>query len=269
MTWGATGLVVRFGETRALDGVDVALEPGRVHAVIGGDGSGKSTLLAVLAGVRRADEGVVRRPATGRIGFVSARGGVFPDLTVAENLEFVADAYRLSDWRPRAEHLLGRAGIAPLAGRLAGRLSGGEHRKLAGSMALLPEPELLVLDELTTGVDPYSRMELGRLITDAAAAGAAVVAATAYLDEAERAEHVVLLHEGRCLASGSPQSIIDGVPGSVEETAEPDDPDRAWRRGTRWRQWRPAARSPAGARMTLEDAAIVRELLAEQALAQR
>jgi ABC-2 type transport system ATP-binding protein len=132
-------------------------------------------------------------------------------------------------------------------------------------MALLPQPELLVLDELTTGVDPFSRMELGRLVTDAAAAGTAVVAATAYLDEAERAEHVLLLHRGRRLASGSPQSIIDSVPGSVEETSEPDSA-YAWRRGDRWRRWRPAAERPAGARITLEDAVIVQELLAEGAV---
>jgi ABC-2 type transport system ATP-binding protein len=263
MSWGTTALVVRFGPVTALDHVDLDIEAGRVHAVIGGDGSGKSTLLRVLAGVKAADGGEVRRPPAGRIGFVSPGGGVFPDLTVAENLEFVAQAYRLSDWRDRADHLLRRARIAALTDRLAGHLSGGEHRKLAGTMALLPGPELLVLDELTTGVDPFSRMELGRLVTDAAAAGTAVVAATAYLDEAERAEHVLLLHGGRGLASGSPQSIIDGLPGSVEETAEPDS-EYAWRRGAHWRRWRPTATRPAGARVTLEDAVIVQELLAEQ-----
>jgi ABC-2 type transport system ATP-binding protein len=262
MTWGTSALVVRFGRVAALDHVDLTIEAGRVHAVIGGDGSGKSTLLRVLAGVLAADGGEVSRPPTGRVGFVSPGGGVFRDLTVAENLEFVAQAYRLSAWRDRADHLLRRAGIAALTNRLAGHLSGGEHRKLAGTMALLPEPELLVLDELTTGVDPFSRMELGRLVTDAAAAGTAVVAATAYLDEAERSEHVLLLHRGRRLASGSPQSIINSVPGSVEETTEPDSP-YAWRRGAQWRQWRPAAARPAGARLTLEDAVIVRELLAE------
>jgi ABC-2 type transport system ATP-binding protein len=265
MTWGTSALVVRFGPVAALDHVDLTIEAGRVHAVIGGDGSGKSTLLRVLAGVLATDGGEVTRPPTGRIGFVSPGGGVFRDLTVAENLEFVAQAYRLSDWRDRADHLLRRARIAALTNRLAGQLSGGEHRKLAGTMALLPGPELLVLDELTTGVDPFSRMELGRLVTDAAAAGTAVVAATAYLDEAERAEHVLLLHRGRRLASGSPQSIIDSVPGSIEDTAEPDSA-YAWRRGAQWRQWRPAAERPAGARITLEDAVIVQELLAEGAV---
>jgi ABC-2 type transport system ATP-binding protein len=263
MTWGATGLVVAFGSTRALDGVDLTIEPGRIHAIIGGDGSGKSTLLRALAGVTRADEGIVRRPPAGHIGFVSASGGLFRDLTVDENLEFVAQAFRLSSWRDRSEDLLRRAGLAAFRDRLAGHLSGGQQRKLAGNMALLPEPELLILDELTTGVDPYSRMEIWRLIATAAADGAAVVAATAYLDEAERADRVVLLHHGRVLASGSPQSITDSIPGAVEDTAEPNDPDRAWRRGAHWRQWRPDTPRHPRNRIRLEDAAIVRELLAE------
>jgi ABC-2 type transport system ATP-binding protein len=237
----------------------------RSNAVIGGDGSGKSTLLKVLAGVRKPDEGMVERPPSGGVGFVSAGGGVFPDLTIDENVEFAAQAYGLASWRDRAGVLLQRAGLAAFGDRLAGRLSGGQHRKLAGIMALLPEPSLLILDELTTGLDPYSRLEISRLITDAAAAGTAVVTATAYLDEAERAEHVMLLHRGRCLAAGSPQSIIDAIPGSVEDVVVPDDPDRAWRQGRQWRQWRPSgARRDGVTRLRLEDAAIIRELSADE-----
>jgi ABC-2 type transport system ATP-binding protein len=264
VTWDASGIVVSFGPVRALDGVDLTVAPGRVHAVIGGDGSGKSTLMRVLAGVQRVDEGQVRRPSSGVVGFVSAGGGVFPDLTVDENVEFVAQAYRLPvSWRNRAAALLERAGLTPFGDRLAGKLSGGQHRKLAGTMALLPEPALLVLDELTTGLDPLSRLEISRLVTDAAAAGTAVVTATAYLDEAERAEHVVLLHQGRGLAAGSPQAVVAAIPGSVEDVTEPDDPARAWRHGGRWRQWRPDG-AGAGRGLRLEDAAIIRELAAEE-----
>jgi ABC-2 type transport system ATP-binding protein len=265
MSWGATGLVVRFGATVALDGVDLAIHPGRVHAVIGGDGSGKSTLLRVLAGVLPGDRGEVRRPPVGRVGFVSTAGSLYRDLTVDENVEFVAQAYRLRHWRGRADDLLHRAGIDAFRDRPAGLLSGGQQRKLGGTLALLPEPDLLVLDEVTTGVDPYSRMEIGRLVAGAAAAGAAVVAATAYLDEAERAEDVVLLHRGRVLASGPPPRIAAGIPGSVDDTDEPDEPARAWRSGPGWRQWRPNAPSGRGGRARLEDAAIVHELLAEGA----
>lgn len=264
MSWGATGLVVRFGSTSALAGVDVTIEPGRIHAVIGGDGSGKTTLLRALAGAIPVDGGSVRRPAPGHIGYVSIGGGLFPDLTVDENLEFVAQVYGLSAWRDRADDLLHRAGLAAFRRRLAGVLSGGQRRKLAGILGLLPEPELLVLDEVTTGVDPFSRMEIWRLVMDAAAAGSAVVTATAYLDEAERTGHVVLLHQGRVLASGSPRSIIDAVPGTVEDVATAADPDIAWRWGARWRQWRPEGPPQAGGRLRLEDAAIINELLAER-----
>ena len=126
-------------------------------------------------------------------------------------------------------------------------------------MALLPEPELLVLDEVTTGVDPVSRMELWRLVAGAAADGAAVVAATTYLDEAERMETVLLLHEGRPLAAGSPASIIEGIPGVVRVVDRPTDPRTAWRSGRRWRQWTPTGTTSIP--LTLEDAAIVLELM--------
>jgi len=264
MTWIARGLTVRFGSKVALDGIDLSIEPGAVHAVVGGDGAGKTTLLRVLAGIDLGAEGVLRLPAPGRTGYVPPSGGVFGDLTVMENLEFIADVYRLASWRSRGEELMARAGLASFTDRLAGKLSGGQRRKLAGSMALLPEPDLLVLDEVTTGVDPVSRMDLWRLITSAAASGAGVVIATGYLDEAERAGSVLLLHDGRALAYGTPQSILDAVPGSVESCESPQDRTRAWRHGRTWRQWDPAGTPDPDAAMTLEDAAIVAELAAAE-----
>ncbi|MGB5760126.1 MAG: ABC transporter ATP-binding protein [Acidimicrobiales bacterium] len=261
MTWGTSGLTVRFGDRVVLEDVTISIEPGVVHAVIGGDGAGKSTLLRVLAGLGLEHNGDVVLPAQDRIGYMPSAGGVFGDLTVAENMDFVAAAYRLRDWKTRGDELLERAGLLRFGDRLVGDLSGGQRRKLAGSMALLPKPELLVLDEVTTGVDPVSRMELWRIIVGAAATGTAVVAATTYLDEAERAEHVDLLHAGRLLASGSPTSVIDSIPGIVTDEPSPIDRSTAWRHGRRWHQWhQTGATSPY--RPTLEDAAIVHELLA-------
>lgn len=262
MTWSVADVTVRFGDRTALSGVDLSVERGQVHAVIGGDGAGKSTLLRVLAGLDLGQTGRMDLPAEGRIGYVPSHGGVFGDLTVEENLEFVADAYRLAHWRSRGQVLLERAGLGSFADRLGRQLSGGQRRKLAGSLALLAQPDLLVLDEATTGVDPVSRMELWRLIAAAAAAGAGVVASTTYLDEAERAAAVTLLHDGRRLASGTPQAIVDGIPGAVFDCARPEDRTRAWRRGARWRQWDPEADRSTGIEPTLEDAAIVRELVA-------
>jgi ABC-2 type transport system ATP-binding protein len=260
MTWGATDLSVEFGSTTALDRVSIRLEPAAVHAVVGGDGAGKSTLLRVLAGIGVEHAGTISLPGTGKIGYVPPQGGVFGDLSVEENMQFIADAYRLQSPRARTDLLLERAGLSEFGRRLAGHLSGGQQRKLAGSMALLPEPELLVLDEVTTGVDPVSRMVLWRLIAGAASDGSAVVVATSYLDEAERAGTVLLLHEGRALATGPPADIVAGVRGSVTDRTAPDDPATAWRHGRRWRQWDPGGQVGPRDRITLEDAAIVFEL---------
>lgn len=258
MNWSVSEITARFGSTVALDRVCLDIERGRVHGVIGGDGAGKSTLLKVLVGLDVGQTGRMVLPPEERIGFVPSSGGIFSDLTVDENVEFVADAYGLRGWRTRADELLERAAIGGFGDQLAGRLSGGQRRKLAGCMALLPEPELLVLDEVTTGVDPVSRMELWRLVAGAAADGSAVVAATTYLDEAERMESVLLLHEGRALAAGSPASVIENAPGAVLDLDEPSDPRTAWRKGTRWRQWVPTGASSTS--LSLEDAAIVLEL---------
>lgn len=266
MSWSVADIGVHFDGTTALDAVSVVLEPGRIHAVIGGDGAGKSTLLRVLAGLDVGQTGSVRLPPPERIGFLPSAGGIFGDLTVDENIEFIADAYGLRGWRARADELLERAAIARFGDRIAGRMSGGQRRKLAGAMALLPRPDLLVLDEVTTGVDPVSRMELWRLVASAASDGAAVVAATTYLDEAERMESVLLLHEGRVLASGSPGDIIASIPGVVHALDQPTRPGSAWRAGRRWRQWSPTPTPGlAPVDLTLEDAAIVLELLADAA----
>ncbi len=262
MSWSVDDVTVAFGAHTALHAVGLTIEPGQIHAVIGGDGAGKSTLLRVLARLVVSQKGSHHLPPRHRVGFVPSAGGVFGDLSVDENIEFVADAYRLPAWRERAGMLLDSAGLTSFGHRLAGRLSGGERRKLAGSMALLPQPEMLVLDEVTTGLDPVSRMELWRLIASAAATGTAVVAATTYLDEAERAGSVLLLDQGPVLASGDPRSIVAGTPGSVTESDAPTDRSTAWRRGRRWRQWDPAGRAENGHDTTIEDAAIVYELAA-------
>ncbi len=270
--WGVDDLTVSYGDRSALDAVTVAVRPGAVSTIIGGDGAGKTTLLRVLAGLRLPGQrGRVRLPAQERIAYVPTGGGTFPDLTVDENLELIASSYHLLAWRPRAAELLDRIGLPGRERQLARQLSGGQRRKLAGAMALLVQPELLLLDEVTTGVDPVSRMELWRLVATSAAGGAAVVAATTYLDEAERAEHVVLLHDGRVLAAGTPAEVVASIPGHVVDIDRPVEPARAWRRGVRWREWLPAGTGtgpdtsgsiPAAVAPTLEDAAIVHELIA-------
>jgi ABC-type multidrug transport system ATPase subunit len=221
VTYGVDDLSVRFGPHRALHRVTLDVAPGEVAAVVGGDGAGKSTLLRALVGTVAPTEGVVRRPPVARIGFLASTSGTYPDLSVDENLEFSATAYGLAraDARARAADYLERTGLAEVRGRLAGDLSGGMRQKLGVIRALLHQPDLVVLDEPTTGVDPVSRADLWWLIARAAAGGAAVVFATTYLDEAERAAQVLVLDAGECLVAGTPREVIAATPRTVTERA--------------------------------------------------
>jgi len=178
-TWGCEGLSVRYGPTVGCEDVTFEVAAGTVAAVVGGDGAGKTSLLRALAGTVRPAAGTVRRPDERRLGYVSAGPGVWTDLTVDENLRFAGRAYGLdaAELDRRIGELLERTGLAGARDRLAGRLSGGMRQKLALAMAVAHEPDLLILDEPTTGVDPVSRAELWRLLAAAAAGGAAVVVA--------------------------------------------------------------------------------------------
>jgi ABC-2 type transport system ATP-binding protein len=266
--WGTEAVSVRFGDRRALDQVTVSACPGQVTAVVGGDGAGKSTLLRCVAGAVAANGGTVRRPAARRIGYLPPGGGVYDDLTVAENLRFRSAVYRVAVAAAAGGEYLERTGLAAARDRLAGQLSGGMRRKLGVVAAMLPEPDLLVLDEPTTGVDPVSRADLWWLITRAAAAGAAVLLSTTYLDEASRASHVLVLDAGRALAAGTPGDITGAVPGVVAiMTVAPADEEerrRAWRRAGTWRVWRPDGLPAAGqVPPDLQDAVCVAALRAE------
>jgi ABC-2 type transport system ATP-binding protein len=269
VSWGLEDVVVCFGRRAALAGVTVPADPARVTVLIGGDGAGKSTCLAVLAGLVQPGQGIVRRPGKERIGYVPATAGMYPDLTVQENFEFTAAAYRLrgSERRRKEDEIVAWIGLGGVRHRLAGRLSGGMQRKLAVGLALLHSPELLVLDEPTTGVDPVSRADLWRLISRAAAGGAAVVVATTYVNEAARAAWVVLLESGTMLASGSPGDILRTVPGAVGTAGGATRPaPLSWRRGAAWRVWAPGGSLPPVARPAgpdFEDAVVVAALAAE------
>jgi ABC-2 type transport system ATP-binding protein len=265
--WGTQDATVRYGHRLALDHVSFRAEPGRVCAVVGGDGAGRTTLLRCLAGALAPSSGQVRRPAPPRIGYLSAGSGTYPDLSVTENLAFRATVYRLppAQARERAAELLDRAGLTAAAGRLAGHLSGGMRQKLGVIAAMLHRPDLLVLDEPTTGVDPVSRADLWWLIARAAADGAAVVLATSYLDEAERAYDVLVLDAGAELASGTPEQIVAAMPGTLrvgDQRPEGDAGRRAWRREGHWRVWDPHGTTPC-VEPDLQDAVTVATLARE------
>jgi ABC-2 type transport system ATP-binding protein len=263
MTWGLERATVTFGAKKALDDVTMRVSPGSVNVVIGGDGAGKSTLLRALVGLVRLSAGRSLRPSKRAFGYIPATAGLYVDLTVEENLAFVGQAYGVigRDYLTRSEELLERIGLTEARTRLGGQLSGGMQRKLALAMALLHRPELMVLDEPTTGVDPASRAELWRLISGAAAKGAGVVAATTYVDEAHRGSMVLLMDQGRVITAGSPADIIAAVPGRVGAARGSDRPaGHSWRWGTSWRVWIPGGELPAGAQQvvpTFDDAVMV------------
>lgn len=244
--WGLEGVTLEVGGEPALIDVDLKVEPGEMIAVVGGDGAGKTSVARTLVGLAEPRRGIVHRPPANRIGYLPASSGVWPDLTVVENLSFVADAHHLSksERASRIASLLEVIALSDTRDRLGARLSGGMRQKLGVAMALLARPELLILDEPSTGVDPVSRADLWHVMTATAAEGAAVVFTTTYLDEAERARAIVALEAGRVLASGSFAEIAAGVPGVIVQGRSDDG--RAWRRGREWRSWREDGATPNG-----------------------
>jgi len=270
MTWGLESASVRFGQTTALQDVTVATEPSTVTVVVGGDGAGKSTCLRALVGLVALSAGEARRPPKREIGYVPAVGGLYPDLTVDENLAFSGGAYgrKGAGSYATSSAILERIGLADARSLLGGQLSGGMQRKLALAMALLHEPALLVLDEPTTGIDPVSRFEMWRMISRSAAGGAAVIVSTTYVDEAQRASSVLLLEQGRAIAMGSPFSIIEAIPGKLGVVSSPAQPaGLSWRWGKSWRLWAPSGALPDGVeplRPGFEDAVVIASMAGQQ-----
>ncbi len=241
MSFGVEGVSKDFGEIRALRGVDLVVPSGSVVAIVGGDGAGKTTLLRCLVGRIAPSAGHVRRPAHHDIGYMPSTSGTWRELTVNENIDFVAAAFSMSPSHRdrRRDDLLGRAGLAEASERLARNLSGGMRQKLGFVLAMLHEPQLLVLDEPSTGVDPVSRVELWRLVAEAAASGTAVAMATTYLDEAERASLVTILDRGRTIASGAATTSRTRCPATSPRPSDRRDPERSWRRRRSIREWHP------------------------------
>jgi ABC-2 type transport system ATP-binding protein len=218
----ASGVVKRFGKTAkpALDGVSITVTAGKMTGLVGPDGAGKTTLIRILAGLIDPDAGkveVLGRAATdtdrSRIGYMPQRFGLYEDLTVMENLRLYADLRGLPAGERASSfaRLLEFTDLERFTGRLAGKLSGGMKQKLGLACAMIRTPTLLLLDEPGVGVDPVSRRELWRMVKDLAGEGIGVLWSTAYLDEAEKCDTVTLLNDGRCLHSGAPAELTDGL----------------------------------------------------------
>ena len=219
----ARGLGARYGrrDKPALEAFDLDVAPGRLTGLIGPDGAGKTTAIRAICGLVAPSAGTILlegRPLEGsrdrlasRVGYMPQRFSLYTDLTIDENIAFFSRIHGRRPDRARREDLLGKMGLAGFGGRLAGRLSGGMKQKLALLCVLVHDPSILVMDEPTTGVDPVSRREFWKILGGLAAGGMAILAATPYLDEAERCHEVILMHEGRAILRGDPSDIVAGM----------------------------------------------------------
>ncbi|HUL02810.1 MAG TPA: ABC transporter ATP-binding protein [Gemmatimonadales bacterium] len=218
-----------FGSVTAVADLSFEVNEGALVGLVGPDGAGKTTTLRMLAGVLRPTSGdahVGGASVTGdpealkpHIAYMSQRFGLYPDLTVSENIQFYADVYRVSHAAraDRLERLYRFSGLGPFQSRRAGALSGGMKQKLGLCCALIHQPRILLLDEPTFGVDPVSRHELWRFVNEMVAQGVTTLVSTAYLDEAERCDHVALLDHGRLLAFDTPRALQEGLQGTMLE----------------------------------------------------
>jgi ABC-2 type transport system ATP-binding protein len=207
-------------QVQALDGVSLTAQRHTLTALVGPDGAGKTTLIRLAAGLMTPDSGQLEvlgidvpthpQQVQNLLGYMPQKFGLYEDLTVQENLDLYADLHNIdaAERRERYPQLMEMTALGPFVNRLAGRLSGGMKQKLGLACTLVRSPDLLLLDEPTVGVDPLSRRELWEIILELVhEKGLSVLLSTSYLDEAERCEYVVVLHEGKVLAQGQPGEI--------------------------------------------------------------
>ncbi|HEX7641384.1 MAG TPA: ATP-binding cassette domain-containing protein [Burkholderiaceae bacterium] len=215
----------RFGERQALRGVDAAIRRGRITGLVGPDGAGKTTLMRLIAGLLKPTMGTIRVEGLDPVadsaklhdivGYMPQKFGLYEDLTVQENLDLYADLRNVTG-KERDDafgRLLAFTDLTNFTGRLAGQLSGGMKQKLGLACTLLGSPKALLLDEPSVGVDPISRRELWRMVSELAGEGMAVIWSTSYLDEAELCSEVLLMHDGKLEYAGSPRALMDTMRG--------------------------------------------------------
>lgn len=225
----AEGLTKRFGSLVAVDSFTLEVAPGEAFALVGPDGAGKTTTMRMLCGIMDPDGGraevlgcdTVKESERLKefIGYMPQRFGLYDDLTVAENIRFYADIYGVSKAarEARLPELLGFSNLTPFQDRLAANLSGGMRQKLGLTCALIHTPRLLFLDEPTFGVDPVSRREFWAILYQLLGTGMSIFLTTAYMDEAERAHRIALMHRGRLLIADTLEAIKEKFQGELLE----------------------------------------------------
>src|SRR5688572_27530108 len=226
----------RYDKVVALRDLSMSIEEGEMFGVIGPDGAGKTTAIRLMCGLLKPDGGTVRvlgrdpvkdhLAVTDDVGYLSQRFSLYGDLSIDENIAFFAEIHglRMRDplIRERRERLLELTQLTRFRGRLADQLSGGMKQKLALACTLVHEPQVILLDEPTTGVDPVSRREFWKLLSQFLASGITILMSTPYLDEAERCARIALLHEGQVLALDQPGRLRSSLGGAVFEVVVPE-----------------------------------------------
>ena len=222
----------RYGSTVAVDDLSFEIARGEMFGLIGPDGAGKTTSIRLLCGLLHADKGTIRvaghdpvkehRALTAKVGYLSQRFSLYGDLSIDENISFFAEIHGVSDYAARRDRLLEITQLTKFRARLADRLSGGMKQKLALACTLVHEPDVILLDEPTTGVDPVSRREFWKLLSGFLASGITILMSTPYLDEAERCSRVALLDRGRLLALDAPDALRASLPGTLLEVVVPN-----------------------------------------------
>ncbi len=212
------GLTKRFGKKVAVDHVDIAIPEGEVWGFLGPNGSGKTTTIRMLCGLLRADEGqgtclgldfrtqseAIKR----QVGYMTQKFSFWEDLSIRENLEFVARVYGVEAPKQKVEATLERLGLTARQDQLAGQLSGGWKQRMALAACMLHDPQLLLLDEPTAGVDPKARRDFWEEIHALSAQGLTVLVSTHYMDEAERCDRIVYILNGKLVTRGSVADVI-------------------------------------------------------------
>ncbi|HUR32744.1 MAG TPA: ABC transporter ATP-binding protein [Vicinamibacterales bacterium] len=222
----------RYRAVEAVHDLSLAIRAGEMFGLIGPDGAGKTTTIRMICGLLRADAGTIRvlgldpvrqhRQVTRSVGYLSQRFSLYADLSINENIAFFAEIHGMRNYTGTRDRLLDLTQLAPFGHRLAGQLSGGMKQKLALACTLIHQPKLIVLDEPTTGVDPVSRREFWKLLSEFLSQGITIVMSTPYLDEAERCSRVALLHNGRLLALDRPDVLRESLPGALFEVVASD-----------------------------------------------
>ncbi len=220
-------IVKDYDGVRALDGVSFDVMPAEMFGLVGPDGAGKTTTIRLLCGLLAPTEGSAelfgmdlakqKSKIQKQIGYLSQKFSLYGDLTIDENIEFFADLHGVKEYEARRNELLEFTRLTPFRDRLADDLSGGMKQKLALACTLIHKPKIIFLDEPTTGVDPVSRRDFWKILSDLIKDGVTIFMSTPYLDEAERCNRVALLNKGKIMSFDTPKNIKAAVNTTIVE----------------------------------------------------